>query len=120
MKPKIDDCKFGWITVAGKKYRYDVVIGLGGEVRKRKKKLSKALYGTSHILSLEEAKDIYQRDAKRLIIGSGQQGLVQLSDEAAQYLHDHGCQVYLLPTREAMQAWNEAEGATLGLFHVTC
>jgi len=28
--------------------------------------------------------------------------------------------VQLLPTPKAIRAWNEAEGAAIGLFHVTC
>lgn len=33
-----------------------MLIRLDGKVKKRKKKLSKAVYGTSHLVSLEEAK----------------------------------------------------------------
>jgi hypothetical protein len=89
-------------------------------VEKRKKKLSKAVYGTSHIVSLDEAKYIYEEGAERLLIGAGQQGLVKLSNEAAEYFQQSKCQVELLPTREAIQAWNKAAGAVIGLFHVTC
>jgi hypothetical protein len=48
-------------------------------LEKRKKKLSKAVYGTSHIVSLDEARHIYEDGAKRLLIGAGRQGLVKLS-----------------------------------------
>jgi len=60
MKPKIDKTKFGMITISGTKYENDVIIRLDGRVEKRKKKLSKAIYGTSHIISLDEAKYIYE------------------------------------------------------------
>jgi hypothetical protein len=53
-------------------------------------------------------------------VGGGQFGRVKLSDEAADFLEHKGCRVTLLPTPEAMQVWNEAEGAIIGLFHVTC
>jgi hypothetical protein len=46
--------------------------------------------------------------------------MVQLSHEAADYLAEKGCRVMLAPTLQAMQAWNLAEGAVIGLFHVTC
>jgi hypothetical protein len=87
---------------------------------KRKKKLSKAVYGTSHTISLAEAKHVYQQGAKRLIIGAGQEGRVVLSAEAAAYFHGKQCQVELRPTSEAIQVWNAATGAVIGLFHVTC
>ena len=82
--------------------------------------MSKAIYGTSHILSLDEAKHVYEDGAQRLIIGTGQYGNVRLSEEAADYFKRKQCQVELLPTPEAIRAWNEAEGTVIGLFHVTC
>ena len=120
MKPKIDKTKFGMITISGKKYENDVIIRLDGRVEKRKKKLSKAIYGTSHIISLDEAKYVYEEGAERLIVGTGQTGLAKLSDEAADYLKNKGCRAELQPTPEAIQLWNEAKGAVIGLFHVTC
>ncbi len=120
MKPKIDGTSFGSITIAHEDYEHDVIIRLNGEVEKRKKKLSKALYGTSHIVSLDEARYIYERGAQRLIVGSGQGGNVTLSDEAANYFKQVRCDVQLLPTPNAIRVWNEAEGAVIGLFHITC
>ena len=111
---------FGSITVEGKQHDRDLIIRLDGKVEKRKKKLSKAVYGTSHTISLDEAKHVYQKGAERLIVGTGQYGLVELSDEAAGYFEDKNCKVELLPTKQARLAWNEAKGATIGLFHVTC
>jgi hypothetical protein len=120
MKPHLDKTSFGSVTVDGEKIEHDVVIRLDGEVKKRKKKLSKAVHGTSHIISLEEAQQVYQKGAKRLIIGAGQYGLVTLSEEAAAYLDRQGCQVDLFPMKEAIKAWNKARGDVIGLFHVTC
>lgn len=120
MEPKIDRTMFGSITVDGQIFERDIIIRLSGKVKKRKKKLSSAVYGTSHTISLEEAKHVYQKGAERLVVGAGQYGLVELSEEAAEYLDERGCQVDLLPMKGAIKAWNEAEGAAIGLFHVTC
>ena len=120
MKPKIDETTFGSITIEGKAFEYDVLIRLNGEIEKRKKKLSKAMYGTSHVLSLDEAKYVYEKGTKRLIIGSGQDGNVELSNEAADYFEHKHCQVDLSPTPRAIGTWNKAEGDVIGLFHVTC
>lgn len=120
MKPTIDQTTFGTITIEGTVFDHDILILPNGEVKKRKKKLSKAIYGTSHILSLDEAKYVYEPGIKRLIIGTGQYDNVRLSDEAADYFKRKGCQVDLEPTPRAIQTWNEARGAVLGLFHVTC
>ncbi len=120
MKPIIEATEFGSITIAGELYEHDVIIRLSGEIKKRKKKLSKAIYGTSHRISLEEAEHIYQPGAALLIVGTGQSGRVELSDEASEFLRQNRCSVQLLPTPQAVTAWNAAEGAVIGLFHVTC
>jgi hypothetical protein len=46
--------------------------------------------------------------------------MAELSPEAADFFNKKGCQVKLLPTPEAIRAWNAAEGAVIGLFHITC
>lgn len=120
MKPTIDSTRFGQIKIEGEVFENDVIIRLDGEVKKRKKKLSKAIYGTSHVISLDEAKYIYEEGAEGLIIGSGQSGMVKLSDEAAAYFQARKCRVQLLPTPQAIRLWNQSQGAILGLFHVTC
>jgi hypothetical protein len=120
MKPRIDQTQFGSVTIDGKLFEHDVIIRLDGTVAKRKKKLSKAVYGTSHTISLAEAKHAYQKGAERLIIGTGQSGMVALSDEATAYFERNDCQVEMLPTPEVIPVWNEAGGAVIGLFHVTC
>ncbi len=120
MKPKIESTQFGSITIAGEKYEHDVIIRLNGDVVKRKKKLSKAVYGTSHVISLDEARFIYEEKAERLIIGSGQTGMIKLSDEAADFFRKKKCRVQLAPTPQSLRAWNEAQGDVIALFHVTC
>ena len=72
MKPIINDTKFGSITINQKIYHHDICIRMDHQIKKRKKKLSKAIYGTSHIISLDEAKYTYEKDAKIIIIGAGQ------------------------------------------------
>jgi hypothetical protein len=120
MKPRIDKTKFGSITIAGDKYENDVIIRLNGKVEKRKKKLSKQVFGTSHLVSLAEAEYVYENGAARIIIGAGQSGMLKLSDEAADFFEKKKCVVDLFPTPEAIQCWNQAEDPAIGLFHVTC
>ena len=120
MEPTIDDTHFGAITIAGEVYDHDVVVRLDGKVKKRKKKLSKEIYGTSHLLSQAEAEHIYEAGAERLIVGAGQQGLLRLSEEAEAYFRKRGVKVEIHPTATAVRRWNESEGKVLALFHVTC
>jgi hypothetical protein len=46
-------------------------------------------------------------------------GQVGISAQAA-YFQRKQCQVELRPTSEAIRVWNAAEGAVIGLFHLTC
>ena len=122
MNPQIQGTRFGSITVGGELFAHDVLVSSAGKVRKRRKKLSKAVYGTSHTISLAEARDVYERGGRpeRLIVGSGQQGMVHLSPEAERFLEESRCPVSLAPTPEAIGLWNTATGRVAGLFHVTC
>lgn len=116
----IEGTQFGSITIDGKTYDHDVIIGLSGEVRKRHKKLSKEKYGTSHIVSKSEAEDIFENGCSQLIIGSGQAGNVRLSPEASDYFEKRKCQVVLQPTPEAIELFNRSREKKIGLMHVTC
>lgn len=116
----IDRSEFGNITIDGKTYDHDVQIGLSGKVSKRKKKLSKELYGTSHIVSEAEAKSVFEKGCERLIIGTGQEGNVRLSPEAQTFFEKKGCKVLLQPTQEAIRSFNRSHDHTVALMHVTC
>jgi hypothetical protein len=97
-----------------------VVIQLDESVKKRKKKLSKRVYGTSHRISLAETKHEFEEGARWLIIGTGQHGLECLDDEARASLRQQNCDRLPMPTPKAVLVWNAAHGAVIGLFHVTC
>ena len=120
MQPRINAATFGAITIEGREIGNDVILRLDGSVEKRKKKLSKKIYGTSHTISLEEARYVYEKGAELLIIGTGHYDRVGLSDEAERYFKKHGCQVKLAATPKAIAAWDTADAKTIGLFHVTC
>ena len=120
MKPIIEKTSFGSIIIGGETIEHDVFVTVAGKVKKRKKKLSKAVYGTSHTISEDEIRYVYEKGAEGIIIGSGQHGVAELSDEAVDYLKGKKCRVILCPTPEAIREWNRAEGSWIGLFHITC
>ncbi len=120
VKNHIDSASFGSIIVDGKKYIHDIIISLDGRVSKRKKKLSKQVFGTSHVISLLEAEYVYESGAERIIVGAGHNGMVILSTEAADFFRSNICSVVLLPTPEAAHAFNTSTGKMIALFHITC
>jgi hypothetical protein len=117
---RIDATEFGSITISGKTYEHDVVIRLSEEVVKRKKKLSKRIYGTSHTVSEDEARFVFEKGCKELIFGTGQHGNAALSPEAAAFFEKKGCRVVAEPTPQAAGIFNKCRRAKIGLFHVTC
>jgi hypothetical protein len=118
---KIDRTAFGSITIDGETYEHDVLIRLSGNVRKRKKKLSKKRYGTSHVISREEAKFVYEKGCRELVVGTGQEGNVTLSPEAAGFFAKKRCRVLAEPTPKAIRSFNRSDSKKkIGLFHVTC
>jgi len=119
-RPWIDATAFGSITINGQKIEHDVILRLDGSIEKRKKKLSKKVYGTSHIVSLEEAKYVYERGAELLVIGTGHSGLLELSEEAERYFKKQGCKVKTKNTTKAIHLWNSSGENVIGLIHITC
>ena len=120
MKTKTEATSFGSITINGHKFDHDVLIRLDGSIQKRRKKLSKKFYGTSHKISRAEAEFIYEEGAQTLVIGTGQYDRVRLSEEAQEYLDGKGLKVITVATSEAIRLWNDVSGEAIGLFHVTC
>jgi len=117
---KIESTTFGTITIDGKTYEHDVIVRLSGAVVKRKKKLSKKRYGTSHVLSEDEAKFLFEEGCDEIVIGAGQMGNVHLSPEAEAYFERKGCEIVLKPTPDAIRMFNRSRAKRIGLFHVTC
>jgi hypothetical protein len=121
MKPHINESIFGSITIENMVFNHDVIIGLDRKIKKRRKKLTTKVYGTSHTISLDEIKYVYDEGATLLILGCGQYSRTKLSPEAEEYLKTNKCKTILLSTESAIEAWNENSGEkTIGLFHVTC
>ena len=120
MKPFIHHTSFGSITVDDQTFDHDILIRSNGKIEKRKKKLSKKVYGTSHTLSLEEAEFIYEEGISKLIIGCGQYGALGLSAEAEDFFRKKEVFMIQAETPVAIREYNKSEESCIGLFHVTC
>lgn len=118
--PYIGVPDFGEVTVDDETLDYDIVVRANGTVKRRKKKLSREVHGTSHELSEAEVQWVCRKRTDRLIIGAGHHGQVTLSREATKWLKAMGIAVELLPTPEAAQAFNNTSGPKALLLHVSC
>ena len=120
MHPHIDRSAFGSIVIEGTHYDHDVVIRSDGSVGKRKKKLSKKVTGTSHLVSLAEAEHVWRDGASTVVVGAGHNGVLKLSKEARNFFESKGCEIVINRTPVVIRSWNKLDGNAVGLLHVTC
>jgi hypothetical protein len=64
--------------------------------------------GTSHVLSEDEARFLFEKGCHQVVIGSGQMGNVHLLPEAEAYFERKSCEVLLKPTPEAIRSFNRS------------
>lgn len=116
-----DATGFGFVVVNGERHEHDVIVLGSGKVRKRRKKLSKAASGSAHEVAAEEiAQSLHPEAGTTLVVGTGQYGVLRLTDQAADYLDAHGVRVEIAPTPEAIERFNALGGRKAALIHVTC
>ena len=121
MRQTIGETGFGYIVVNGTRCDHDVVLSPKGNVKKRKKRISKAIHGSGHTVAREElAAYLEGKECTLLIVGTGQNGILSLSDEARAYLDERGIPHRMQKTPDAIEAFNEATGKRRALIHVTC
>lgn len=116
---KIENYAFGSITIDGEVYHKDLWI-IDGSIKKRDKSIAKSKFGTSHMISRNELKKVLGEKTKRIIIGSGNSGLVSLTDKAQKYLEEQGIEVEMYKTGELIQRSIEIRITDAGIIHLTC
>jgi len=110
----------GEVSVGKKSYTRDVFITVGGKVKKRDKTLAKQFYGTSHTVGPAELESVCKGGPAVLFIGAGAEGQMELNDEGREFLAQRSIQHELLPTPEAIEAYNGSHQRKAMLLHVTC
>jgi hypothetical protein len=118
--PAINGTAFGSVTLDDETYDKDVYILADGEVKKRKKRLAKDTYGTSHKIGPDELARLCQGKPKIVFIGTGQQGVAELTGEGKRYLEQHGIDYVVLPTPEIVASYNQCDRRKAALIHITC
>jgi glucokinase len=118
--PRIDRVEFGMVTVDGEELAHDVHIRANGKVRRRKKARLREQYGTSHLVDAEELAGVCKGSPEVVIIGRGFQSMLRLTEDARTFLEAADFDCRMLPTPEAVEAYNAATGRKALLLHVTC
>jgi hypothetical protein len=116
---KIENYDFGSITIDSEVYYKDLWI-IDGSIKKRDKSIAKSKFGTSHRISRKELKRVMTSTTRRIIIGSGNSGLVSLTNNAQKYLEEQGIEVEMCKTGELAQRNIEISKTDAGIIHLTC
>ncbi len=119
----IEEYKFGSITIDGKIYTEDV------EVRWTEEVLS-WWREESHFVDLKDIQRALVQNPDTIVIGTGNPGLVKVSEEVKTLAQERGIKLIIDKTEEAVKTFNvicegseEEEGEQdkiIGLFHLTC
>jgi hypothetical protein len=114
---RFDSFSFGRIRIDGQTYEHDVVIDRG-DVRKRKKKVSKKFRDSfGHTpLSIEEE---LPWKCRRLVIGTGT-GALPVMEEVKREAQRRHIQLIILPTAQAIEEMKNNPKDTNAILHITC
>ncbi len=117
---KIDKFSFGSAIIDGTKHIRDLVLLPDNTIKRR----SGGFWVIgSHRIKNEEIEQLFASGADTIIIGIGVLSRACLSDEAKNYAARQSAKMLVLPSRDAVQKWNQLadEGkSTAALIHITC
>ena len=117
MGMRFEAFSFGSIRIDGVTYQHDVVID-HGQVRKRKKKPSKAFRENFGHTPLSVSEDIPWK-CRRLVIGTGT-GALPVMEEVKHEARCRQVELVILPTAEAIANLKEHPDQANAILHVTC
>ena len=118
--PEIVRASVGEITVGRKTYRRDVYIPVNGKPKKRGKSLCREHNGQPPIIHPKELQKVCRGGPEILFVGAGKEGKVELSQEAQRYLTQRAIRCEVLPTAQAVEAYNRSKQRKAALMHVSC
>jgi hypothetical protein len=119
---RIDDTKFGSITINGQEYDYDVYILPSNKIEKRNKKNSPRING-HRSLGASEIDYLLSFHPDILFIGKGQSGGLPFQPEAQILLQDDDVEVIEGTTPNILRKFNELysrKSIVVAIFHITC
>ena len=115
MSAKIDSYRFGQIVINGKAHYKDIIIlpdrVVEGWWRKE-----------GHALHPQDLEAVFDAAPEALVVGQGASGLMQITTETKQALHDADIELIALPTGKAIETYNRLrnERTTAAALHLTC
>ena len=109
----IEHYQAGVMTIDGQQYQNDIMIDLNGEV-----KLWSRLGGGKRVTK-EDVMAAVKEQPDQIIIGTGAHDMVEVAEEASQYIIDKKIDLSTEPIERAIEKYNQAkkeEKRVIGLF----
>lgn len=116
-----DSTSFGQVIIDGKKYS-DVLI-IGDKIEERERERLEQIFGTSHMVAPVEVTKLLQGNPEIVLIGNGQSGALEVSEEVREEIEKSGSKLIILNTPQAIKEYNKftKEGKKVNaLIHTTC
>jgi len=119
--PLINSTQFGEITIDKK--RYHQVLIIGKTVKERDSEKLHELFNTSHKIGGWEIDDLLSNNPKIIIIGTGENGAMEVDEDLAKKLRATVSELIIAETPQAMEIYNtrvKSEKHINALIHTTC
>ncbi|MBN2042354.1 MAG: hypothetical protein JW754_00950 [Candidatus Aenigmarchaeota archaeon] len=111
---KINSMKFGEITIDNKTYYSDMTVWWDGRIEYREK---------SHVFGVEEFSKIAAKNPEMVVIGTGVEGVVNVSEDMEALANEKNIQVFVDTSPKAIEMFNafQNEGKkVVAVIHSTC
>ena len=121
MSVHFEGTNFGSVTVNGERYK-DILV-IDGEVIPRDLDMLHENYGTGHVIAPEEVDRLVRGDIDYLIVGTGQSGVLKVTEDLKEATRAAATKLRTAKTPEAIKKFNELvkKGKEVNaLIHVTC
>jgi hypothetical protein len=114
---RIDSYDFGEMVVDGKHYKRDLIIF--------QNHIEESWWrDQGHNLQWDDLAEVVVAKPTILIVGTGRDGMMKVSDEAVSKLRFEGIKMFAFRTGDAVRLFNEMQDKenerVIGAFHLTC
>ncbi len=117
---RVESTSFGKVIIDGRTYG-DVLIA-NNEVIPRNRGFLRKVFGTSHKISEEGIKKLFEGDVEVIVIGTGQSGALSVDSQIREKINSADVELVEAKTPEAIELFNSLarEKKVNALFHTTC
>jgi hypothetical protein len=112
---RVERCRFGEVTIGGKRYVDDVIV-FEDRVQPRWRR------SEGHLLQLEDLDEVMAVKPEVLLVGTGAQGCLKIAPEVVAATRAEGIELLEFDTRTACQTFNQLHGKRriVAVLHLTC